>query len=472
MRNRHPRDLAFIAAFLVAAPLACAQARHDWTQFGFNAARTSASTAPTGIDAKNVATLQRQQVSLDGTVDASVIYLSAVDVKGAPHDAFFLTTTYGKTEAIDAHTGAVLWTYAPPNYDSWLGTYRITNTTPVADPDRRYLYAASPDGVIQKLAVADGRALWRTAITNLPQREKIASSLNFDRGRVLAVVGGYVGDEPPYQGHVAILSAASGKLLHVWNALCSDRHQLLQPASCPEQMAAIWGRAGAVVDPGTGDILVATGNGKWDGHAYWGDAFIALDRDATRMVANYTPTDTAELDQTDADIGSTSPVPLGDGIVAQGGKDGKIRLLDLKTIAGAAPHQDHELQAVPTPGSTDLFTAPAYWRGPTGAWLFVADNRGTAAWQYAKGRLQPGWSNDRPGTSPVWAGGLLYVYDPHDGGLYVYEPTTGRQLTVLACGHGHWNSPIVVNGMVALPEGNANRHQASGVLDIWRLPSH
>jgi hypothetical protein len=70
----------------------------------------------------------------------------------------------------------------------------------------------------------------------------------------------------------------------------------------------------------------------------------------------------------------------------------------------------------------------------------------------------------------VIAGDLLYVYDPK-GGLRLYEPTKGVQVASLESGSGHWNSPIVVNGRIALPEGNANRHATSGVLDIWSLPA-
>ena len=101
--------------------------------------------------------------------------------------------------------------------------------------------------------------------------------------------------------------------------------------------------------------------------------------------------------------------------------------------------------------------------------MFAADGGGTAAWTLSGGRLDQKWHNGNGGTSPVIAGGLLYVYDP-DGGLRVYSPETGQQLTQLECGSGHWNSPIVVDGLIALPEGDANRHQTSGVLNIWRLP--
>jgi outer membrane protein assembly factor BamB len=413
--------------------------------------------------------MRRQQVALDGTVDASAIYLHGVRVNGGTHDVFFVTTTYGKTIAIDADNGSILWRFTPSGYDSWAGSRRITNSTPVADPNREFIYAASPDGHIQKLAVADGRAVWSTAISKLPEREKIASPLNYHRGGVIAVTGGYIGDAPPYQGHVAILDATSGRLVHVWNSLCSDRRELIDPSSCSESGNAIWGRAGAVIDTATGDIFVATGNGLWDGRTSWGDATIAIDSSATKVVDNYTPTNTEELSARDADLGSTSPVLLGGGYVAQGGKDRSVRLLEFGRTRGALPRRGGEVQVVPTPSGAGLFTAPAVLRSGSTTWLFAADNGGTAAWNFTGGRLQQMWRNGNAGTSPVIAGGLLYVYDP-GGSLRVYAPQTGQQLAALNSGSGHWNSPIVVDGRIALPEGNANQHNTSGVLNIWRLP--
>ena len=67
------------------------------------------------------------------------------------------------------------------------------------------------------------------------------------------------------------------------------------------------------------------------------------------------------------------------------------------------------------------------------------------------------------------AGGLLYVHDP-GGALRIYRATTGSTVATLPAGAGHWNSPIVVDGMVVLPEGNADDHTTRGVLDIYRLP--
>jgi len=456
---------------LIAAIATAAAPAHDWTRFDYTAGRSGVYPFATGISASNAARLQRQRIELDGTVDSSPIFLHDVTVAGARRNVFFVTTTYGKTIAIDAANGHVLWRYVPPGYSSLVGTYRITNATPVADPSRTAIYAAGPDGRIRKLAVSDGRQLWSTAITLLPRLEKIAPALNFARGLVIATTGGYIGDAPPYQGHVVTLRPATGAIVHVWNSLCSNRHVLINPSSCRSSDSAIWARSGAVVEP-NGRLLVATGNGPWNGRTDWGDSVLELSADAGRLLQNWTPRNADELESADADLGSTAPALLGGGLALQGGKDGKLRLLNLRRLNGtahAAARKGGELQTLSTPGGVDLFTAPAVWHQGRTTWVFVADGAGTAAYRLVKSRLRRVWQNGHAGTSPIVAAGLLYVYDP-GGGLRIYRPTTGGAVTTLPAGAGHWNSPIVVAGLVALPEGDANDHRQSGVLNLYRIP--
>jgi hypothetical protein len=114
-----------------------------------------------------------------------------------------------------------------------------------------------------------------------------------------------------------------------------------------------------------------------------------------------------------------------------------------------------------------LFTAPAVWRRRGRTTVFVADENATAAYVLRRGKLFRAWLNPVPGTSPVMAGGLLYVYDPYGGGIEVYRPGSPRPLAHLAGSPGHWNSPIVADGHVAEPEGNANDHLQSGTLEIF-----
>ncbi len=185
-----------------------------------------------------------------------------------------------------------------------------------------------------------------------------------------------------------------------------------------------------MIDTTTGQLYVATGNALWDGMTNWGDATISLDSLATHLPGNYTPTNTAQLNATDTDLGSTSPVLLGGGLVAQGGKDGNIRLIVWSAMQGTAAHQGGETQMVSTPSGTDLFTAPAVWRNGTTTWLFAADNGGTAAWTLSGGQLVSAWKNGNGGTSPRRRRRLLFVYDP-GGGLRVYDAASGSQLATL-----------------------------------------
>jgi hypothetical protein len=162
-------------------------------------------------------------------------------------------------------------------------------------------------------------------------------------------------------------------------------------------------------------------------------------------------------------------------LVVQGGKDGKLRLLDLRKFhsppsVGKSPVLSGGLQTLAAPGNARVFTAPAVWASGGQTWLFVATGKGTAAYVLKKNRLASRWTKTTAGTSPVVAGGLVYVYDPQKGGLNVYAPTTGRLIATRPAGRGHWNTPIITDGRIALGQEDANAQVTFGVLNIYRLP--
>jgi hypothetical protein len=173
------------------------------------------------------------------------------------------------------------------------------------------------------------------------------------------------------------------------------------------------------------------------------------------------------------------PTYHGRRLAVQGGKAGVLDLLDLDrlngTTGGASARTGGQIQQLSSPGGDQVFTAPAVWSRDGRTWVFVADGSGTWAYELTGGGAHPhlrvAWKSGSGGTSPVIAGGLLYVYDP-SGALNVYLPRSGHRLASLPAGGGHWNSPIVTGGRVILPVGNANDHATSGTLDIFHLPGH
>jgi hypothetical protein len=237
-----------------------------------------------------------------------------------------------------------------------------------------------------------------------------------------------------------------------------------------------------VIEPGSGQILVATGNGPFNGATNWGDSVLELSPDASRLVQNWTPRDQAQLSVSDTDLGSTSPALLppvrGHRLAVQGGKDGLLRLLNLNrlngTSGGAGGRLGGELQDVSSPGGGEVFTAPAVWSHAGRVYVFVADDAGTAAYELRGGGrpgLQQVWENGNAGTSPLIAGNLLYVYDEQRGQLDIYGPARGGLLRSLPAAPGHWSSPIVIGGRIILPTGGSTANNAThSRIFIYYLP--
>lgn len=460
----------------------------DWTRFDYDAQRSGVGPDHTGITRASAGRLTARVVHIDGTVDASPIELHAIEVRGRRRDVVVVTTSYGHTIAIDPLSGHALWEYKAPGARRLEGSAQVTTATPVSDPDRRYVYAASPDGLIHKLALATGREVrsddWPTRVTLDPREEKIGGALNLSGSLVIAVVGGYIENHPEaqhYQGHVVTIDRVSGRIAHVFNTLCSNRPVLMVPRTCDANDAAVWARSGAVVEPGSGRLLFGTGNGHFNGSTRWGDSVLELSPDGSRLLHNWTPPNQALLDRDDFDIGSTAPALLpvvsGRHLAIQGGKYGRLNLLDLDRLDGstqaAGPRTGGELQTLRTLGGGMMFTAPAVWRHAGQTHVFIGDIDGIAGYTVSAGRrpsLTQRWSSPDASTSPVVAGGLLYAFDLRHKALDIRLPTSGQLIRSLPAAVGHWASPIVISGRIVLPVGDYQLHEKRGVIFIYHLP--
>lgn len=451
-----------------------APATHDYPQFGYDAARSGDNTAETTLSRANVGQMTKLwQIALPGVADSSPILLHALPFPDGPRDVLYVTTRDGRLLALDARDGSLLWQRQPRGI-------KITHSSPVADPSRMYVYAYGLDGYVHRYNAITGAeatgAGWPARITLMTTTEKESSALNIANGRLYVTTSGYIGDATPYQGHVVTVDLQSGEE-HIFNTLCSNLTHLLRPGECASQRSGDWARGGAVIDPTSGDIFTATGNGPFNadsGGADYGDSILALSPDGSRLLDSFTPDNYHYLDVTDLDLGSMAPAllprvaasatPL---MLVQGGKDGRLRLINRQNMSGRGGpgHQGGELQTIVT--SCRYYHQPAVWTDHASGqpWIAISNSCGLATYRLvtsASGvsRLQQVWGDSAARvTSLVYANGALYGAE--SGAVRAWDASDGARLwgsdTASAggsIGGIHWESPIVVGGALYISDEN------------------
>src|SRR5258708_30865100 len=466
----------------------------DWLQFGFDQQHSGNNSQETSLNSKNVSGLKQLfQIKLPANTispnianiaDGAPAYLSGITVNGSAKDLLFVTTKPGDIIALDAHTGAQIWRHQNGVADCTDSTPApcFTASSPAIDPSRSFIYSYGVEGKVHKYHVDTGEEVltggWPEVVTVKPTQEKGSSALAIggqspNATYLYVANGGYIGDRGDYQGQLTTINLATGAQT-VFNTLCSDHadHFTVGPSTpnCGADQSAIWARPGAIYDQDTGKVYVATGNGPYDpGSFNWGDSVLALHPDGTgagggNPLDSYTPTNQDQLDQTDADLGSTAPAVLptinGHHYAVQGGKDRMVRFVDLDNLSGQGGpgHLGGETGLIGIPQDGGMLTQPAVWQNPVDrkVWVFVATNRGLAGlavkssgkdWESAST-----WSKtDHPCTSPIVANGVLFCA----GANYIraLDPTTGSELWHDAnIGGIHWESPIVVNGVLYITD--------------------
>jgi outer membrane protein assembly factor BamB len=476
--------VGLVRALDVPAAIAPAGSHAAWSQFGHDATHTGATSAATAVSTSTVDRLRPAfTATLPGVVDGAPVLAPAVPTPAGVQDLLVTTSRDGWVTASNASSGDLVWTH-----QNGAGRCRIDNgdpcystTTPAVDPTATFVYAYGLDGKVHKYALGTGAETldgsWPEVATVKPADEKSSGALTIaatPTGTYLYVVnGGYPGDRGDYQGHVTTIDLDTGTQ-HVFNTLCSDDTGHLGPNTCPGRQSAVWARAGVVYDPATHRVYLATGNGTFDGVRNFGDSVLAVNPDGTGTgagpVASYTPANQGQLDDDDADLGSTAPAVLPalagsrtSHLAVQSGKDGQLRLLDLDSLGGlvAPGHPAGELQVIGVPQGGEVLTQPATWTDPAdhATWVFVSNDNGLAGVRVVVTdgvpHLVPAWTVPSGGTSPVVAGGVVFYLT--DNGALAVDPSTGRRLWAESSPIAlHWQSPIVTNDALYYPDGGGH----------------
>ncbi|MDP9121097.1 MAG: PQQ-binding-like beta-propeller repeat protein, partial [Acidobacteriota bacterium] len=200
-----PASLA-LTAVLARPPLADAS---DWPQWNLDSRHSGTSLQESTLHAGNVATLHvRYHVTLPDVADGAPAYLAGVLTPQGQKDLLFLNTRGGTLLAVDAATGAVVWSKQPATGPG------ATTSSPAVDPSRRFVYAYALDGKVHKYAVGDGAEVttggWPEVATLKPDVEKGSAALSLATAAngtsyLYAASSGYKAETGDYQGHVSAI---------------------------------------------------------------------------------------------------------------------------------------------------------------------------------------------------------------------------------------------------------------------------
>ncbi len=326
MRSRAVASLA--AAWCVAAGAGLAG---QWPTFGADPQRTGWAKTEDTLSAANVSKLKLEwSLKLDNqpielnALTAPVIAERVITPVGFK-DIVFVAGSQDRLFAIDADAGKLLWsksfprTSEPKQKPHWLCPNAL-NATPAIDRRARTIFVVSSDGMLHSLSLVNGEDV-KPPLRMTPPFAKMWS-LNLAGGILYSTTS---------QGCNGVKSAVYGMNLN-------DPNRPVASYQVSTAGGGIWGRAGGAVSEATGNIYVETGDGPFDPAAgKLANSFVAVTPKLT-LADYYTPTNYQWIDKKDLDMGDISPVvfPFGNGeLVAGGGKEGVLYLLDTRSLGGA-----------------------------------------------------------------------------------------------------------------------------------------
>jgi len=347
-------------------------------------------------------------LTVDGNVDATPLYLSALTVQGSSHNVVFIATEGGSVYAYDSDSGALLW------HVSLLGSGETVNdlpsygcqqvaptigitSTPVIDRGAGahgiiYLVAmslSSPSNTyhqrLHALDVTTGAEQLGGPVDISATYPTLGGTTSFDpaqyveRAALLLVNGTlYTSwtshcDTPPYTGWIIAYSASTLVRTAVLNAAPNSGG--VGPA--------IWMSGGGPAADSSGNVYMLTANGVFetalDANGFpnqgdYGNSFLELSlAGGTLTVSDYFTmyNEVAESGK-DQDLGSGGIMLLpdltdGGGVVRRlavgAGKDGNFYVVNRDAMGRFNSNSNQIWQELPGALAAGIYSTPAYYNG-------------------------------------------------------------------------------------------------------------
>jgi hypothetical protein len=354
-------------------------------------------------------------VTLDGRVDAEplVAFGQPIDGQGT-HDVVYVATEGDTVFALDAESGATLWTRnfgTPVPYQYKDGDDNVFPvmgilSTPVIDRTRDVLYVVADTygngadvftlhaialnngtDTLTPVQVAAAEPLKNGKLWKFEPQHQLQRPALLEANGSIYLTFGSTGDTVPSISRGAIVRYDAATLAPLDAALTDTQ---VQHEYSPFYLSSIWQSGfGPAVDDG-GNVYFSTGNSNWQkasykAHVNYPDSVLEVSPDLSTLLQSFTPSDYFALDQGDVDLGSGGTLVLPDQsgsfphLAVAGGKDGRVWLLDRDDMGGFS-HRRNRVLDVESMGN--CWCGPAYYVGSDGVPRIVTGGGdGVTVWQ-------------------------------------------------------------------------------------------
>ncbi|MDR3556485.1 MAG: hypothetical protein P4L55_17150 [Syntrophobacteraceae bacterium] len=178
-----------LALLLITSPTTAFS--YNWPQFNGDPSHSGNNTREKTIGANNVGGLKMLfKVRLPAVTDGAPVYVASVKTSRGPRDLVYVTTKEGHLVALDAKTGAGVWSFGHPARGCKINRGEISclsTSSPAVDPNLKYVYSYGLDGYVHKHRTGDGKEVesggWPQPATLKPFDEKGSSALSIATAR-------------------------------------------------------------------------------------------------------------------------------------------------------------------------------------------------------------------------------------------------------------------------------------------------
>ena len=429
---------------------------NDWTMWGYDQQRTGFNPNETVLSPSTVPGLQQKwQFSYAATSFNAPVFASGVVVDDTPTDVIYAGDNSGEFYAVNAATGQLLWSQdLGINTSVCFGELGVSSTA-IIDRATNRVYAIGGDGGLYAMDLGTGAIQpgWPVQITQFPN-EYVWDAVAENHGELYLGVASTCDRGGTYYGRVARVNAAS--------AAVDGNFYVTDGPTTGVSGGGIWGWGGVSIDPATGDVFEASGNGypvnPYE-HFEYAESVVRLTKDLSVVSSNYPGLTGKDVDFGSTPILFTAKKACGQQVFVMN-KDGEVLLYDAGDIA-SGPVDKLQVSA------RNIIGVAAY--SPTDHRIYMANPSNSPGRDYRRGllsfrigsdcRLKSTWSHTFKGrgtpTSPVSANGVVYWGDGVGNALYAFDQATHKLIWSTVFDAGPKTEPIVVGGHLYITVGGS-----------------